>query len=164
MSIASAAPPPIDCANSSLSLSENLVRTECKKIESIIIEAYQSTDSKSSYVTEFDKRTIVIARGENLDIKNISDIHQNFLRQNKLITPPFSDQIDKIESQKKSIHNNWKISMRILTYSNQNRESPGYAIKCATAKRSIKKTHTIFSECFPFEEENRFIQTLDLVN
>lgn len=141
-----------------------LRRTACQKSASVSIETYLSPKSSSPYATVFDQRELAVAYGtDEFAVKaavGATNRRRPRIRESRILQPPRADQVSTIElSQKNQKYGAWTVSTEQVEYGNQGGK-PGFALTCATAIRSTLKATVAISECFPFEEKDRFVNAL----
>lgn len=132
----------------------------------LTIVRYMENESPSSYRTDFDKRTVVVAVGPNpLVVNEVAGVSSRArgmeVRRTLLADPPYKEQIvERHFSREVHHHRNWAIWREEIQYGAQG-HSAGYTIDCATAYKSRRLGATAVSECFSLENWQRFLGTLD---
>lgn len=158
---------PTTCPGSAL-VAEELQRIECSRQQGLTVERYVDQVPSSAYATEFDRRAVTVVHGANAkavrDVAGISSgIRGMSVGHSHLVKPPLEDQIAHRSMTKATQkHLQWTIWTEQIQYGAQG-GAPGYLIDCVTALRSNQHCTTAVAECFPFEERQRFLRTLDAV-
>ena len=149
-------------------VAEGLQQAECSIQWGLTVERYMDSVPLSAYATEFDRRSVTVVHGANA--KAVSDAagvaggsRAMDNGRSRLVKPPIEDQIaHRISAKSTQKYLQWTIWMERIQYRAQG-GSLGYVIDCATALRSNQHCTTAVAECFPLEEQQRFLRTLDAV-
>ena len=155
------------CASLVLSF-ENLTQSECSNQDGLTVFRYLGKTTSSPYATEFDQRSVLVARGLNAKaVRAAAGIDAGpkgmSLNQSRLARPLAEDQIARRSPLKASVrHREWTIMTERVQYAAQGR-APGFVVDCATALRSSQRETTAVAECFPLEERQRFLRTLEAI-
>lgn len=131
------------------------------------VEQYLENKPVSAYATEFDRRELAIAYGNNAaQVKAVAGIDgdiKNSLVEYQFLEPPFMNLISKIFPMKRfRRRGNWVIYTTQIEYGAQG-DGPGFPLSCSKALRSSNKKTIVIAECFALEERERFYQTLDSI-
>lgn len=130
--------------------------------------SFSGPEPTSPYTSDFDRRRVVIAKATStskLKLPGSLGAESRSRRSTgiQLIAPPVEDQIVQREHIKKTVKKRgWKIVTERVTYGAQG-GVPGFAMDCSTATRWQKTFTLAVAECYPLEERQRFIKTLELI-
>lgn len=154
----------VSCENSPALSFESMRRVSCETSNGLILEKYRGDQLESPYATEFDQRKVGLAYGQRLN-SEFSIFSKNSLSLKltppSLITPPLTDQIKSRHIRPGlKVHRNWKIFNEHIEYVAEGGKT-GFVLNCATAIRFFEKKAMVIGECFPLEESNLFILTID---
>lgn len=148
--------------------SEELQQTECSTKNGLTVTRYLGPAPVSVYATEFDRRSVTVANGENAKLVReaaglTSNSHGMSMAQIRLVKPPVEDQIiHRIPAKATQRYLQWTVWTEEIQYGTQG-GAPGFVIDCATALRSNRHGATAVAECFPLEERQRFFHTLKAI-
>lgn len=146
----------------------NLRQTSCNEQDGVETRKYSGSEPTSPYATEFDRRQVVIAKSADTaklqQVVGLKVTGQTLkMPRIQLVTPPFEDQISQRKSMSKpERRNGWVIVTERIQYAAQGGR-PGFVMDCSTAVHRRKKDSAAVAECFPLEERDRFLHTLDSV-
>jgi hypothetical protein len=154
-----------DCATPVL-VTDLLARSECDSQDGITRSRFLGAAPSSPYATEFDRRSVAVARGH--DPKAVSEAAGVILlsrgarlQRTRLTRPPAEDQIARRTAVRAtSKYRQWTVMMERVQYSAQG-GAPGFVVDCATALSSTARETTAVAECFALEDRQRFLRTLD---
>lgn len=152
------------CLGASLT-SENLQISACSSGLGLTRVEYVGSTPPSPYATEFDKRKVVIAQGQDARlVRNAAGIetgpHGASLSRTRLVRPPEEDQLaSRKMSRAGSSFEGWTVWVESIQYAAQG-AMPGFTMDCATALRTEKVAATAVAECFALEERQRFFSIL----
>jgi hypothetical protein len=154
------------CENPTTSTA-GLRTTNCSLERGVSIVRLTGAEPLSPYATEFDKRSVVFATGaDSKAVKSAAGIHEesNVLskREGGLVIPPEFDQIARRSPAKSFKHGQWIVVSERIQYAAQG-GAPGFVVDCATAIRGDKQRTVAVAECFPLEERQRYLRTLESV-
>lgn len=140
--------------------------SECSSRDGVTISTFLGPAALSPYATEFDRRTFVVARGQDaMAVRNVAGLIEvprgTVKTQITLAQPPLQDQITRRDAKRvASSHRQWVVRSESVQYTAQG-GVPGYVVECATAIRSKRLETVAAAECFSLEERKRFLRTLD---
>lgn len=154
-----------ECSTPPLVAINGLKRTGCQNLGSGTVERYLSDKSLSPYASEFDQRDLTVAHGKDLKaVMTAVGIDSRSITSSTgspLLHLPMADKVSRVGLNKRNFrYRSWNVSTERIEYGAQG-GAPGFQITCAVAVRSTKERAVVFTECFPLEEKNRFIRTLD---
>lgn len=147
-----------------------LVEARCDVEGGTSAFSFSGPEPTSPYASEFDQRRVVIAKATSkakLSFSRGFDLDASGRPLSsagpQLISPPHEDQIVQREHLKKGIKKRgWHIATERIGYGVQG-GGGGYVVDCSTATRWHKSYALAVAECYPLEERQRFIKTLDLI-
>lgn len=158
-----------DTSCSALSLTdEKLEQAECTTLNNVILVKYLGPIPDSPYATEFDRRKISLARSnEAQNVKTIAGIADSVrgmtLERSNLIQPPLENHIaNRTLPKTAQKYRNWNIWIEKIQYGAQG-GAQGFAIDCATALNITPQGAIAVAECYPLEEQRRFLRTLNKI-
>lgn len=168
-SCASAQPAPSFCKQMTGTL-DGLALSNCIESNDVVVLKYQQTVPASPYATEFDRRSFFIALSKDSEalferIGMRTSGQTVSLVSTLLAHPPEQDQILHRQVSKTKIEQgDWVVSLEEIQYEAQGQVA-GYMMECGTAIRRQPSTGEIIaaSECFAYEDKERFFQTLSKV-
>lgn len=148
----------------------HVVEVRCDVEGGVSAFSLSGPEPTSPYASEFDRRRVVIAKATSKDkLRFYRDLDSDSGSRPlsfaglRLLSPPAENQIVQRIHLKKSIKKRgWHIATERVSYGAQG-GAAGYVMDCSTATR-WHKTHALtVAECYPLEERQRFVKTLDLV-
>jgi hypothetical protein len=163
---------PIESRSDDASFSlDQLSMTDCTTEAGVLVLKYANIGTDSPYATEFDRRDLSIALSDNRAVllrKIGAKISRRgiSLRTTLLASPPHSSQIkDRRMSPNPARAGKWIIFIEDIQYAAQG-TAPGFPIECGTAVRLNDSgvRAVAVSECFTYENKQRFLSTLTQVN
>jgi hypothetical protein len=149
---------------------DGLDLSNCAIEDGVTVLRYAQAMPASPYATGFDKREIFIASSndEVALIKRIGAATTKrglTLHVTRLASPPELPQIASRQLQKPIQKGDWAIYLEDIRYSVQG-AAPGFAIECGTAvlQSLLNKRFIAASECFAYENKERFLSMLKKIN
>lgn len=144
------------CSGSPSISNSELSQTQCRIIGSVTVETYSTPALLSPYATAFDQRSLTVAYSRDARALKAASGSLPLLR------PPMAEQISKKASMSKASYGRWVISSEMIEYGSPG-GAVGFALSCSTAIRSRPTLTLALAECYPLEQRERFLQTLDSV-
>jgi hypothetical protein len=146
---------------------DGLALSSCSTTDGVLISEYREPVPLSLYATEFDRRRFFVAYSANeealfkrVGLRKIG--REVSLISTQLAEIPARDQLGRRHVLRRKIRRGgWLVYRESLQYFAQGR-AMGYAMECGTAIRRLPSTRVAVaaSECFSYENEDRFFQTL----
>lgn len=142
-------------------MGSELHQSSCEEAGGVLMAVFSSS-AESPYATDLDVRKVVVARSS--DAARLAGIFgfTGFPRQPtyqgmRLLEIPHQDQVETVALEKPYQVDGWQIGQQIIQFSEQG-NAPGFSMVCATAFSAERMLAT--AECFPMEEQERFVRTL----
>lgn len=129
-------------------------QTQCRIVGSVTIETYSTPALLSPYATAFDQRSLTVAYSKDARALKAAS------RSLPLLRPPMAEQISKKEPMSKTSYGHWIISSEMIEYGSP-AGAPGFILSCSTATRSRPTLTLAVAECYPLEQRERFLRTLN---
>lgn len=158
---------PLSCGSPLLE-DRALRQIECVDEKGLVVQRYEESSPPTAYATDLDKRTVAVARSEQVEALMqaagiVSKSRRQALPRTLLLQPPMKDQVHhRAPPRAARKHKQWQLWTEEVQYGAQG-GSPGFVIDCVTAIRTEPKYATAVAECFPLEERTRFLSTLDKI-
>lgn len=151
--------------------SDELALSDCVTEDGVRVLKYGEAAPASPYATAFDRREFFIALSDNFDAlsKRIGATRAGqsiTIKSSQLATPPEVAQIKTRHTPRKPTHEgNWNVFWENIQYAGQGSDM-NFPIECGTALRShpSKQRFIAVSECFAYENKERFLRTLGEIN
>jgi len=145
--------------------SGDLRRVACVEQDDVTIERYSGSPSQSPYATEFDVRSVTVARSASseriFEAAGVTRQSKESLPRTRLAQPPLADQVLRRAALTHSTRfRQWALWTEQVEYGAQGGWQ-GFTMDCVTAiRRRIEQTVAV-AECFPVEERQRFLAMLE---
>ncbi len=163
---------PIVASSADVDLAFNrLAMSDCATESGILVLKYTGIETGSPYATEFDRREVSVALSDNpaLLLRRTGAKRTKrgiFFQTTLLASPPNLAQIKKRRMLPNSVRaGKWRIFTEDIQYAAQG-PARGFQIECETAVQlgdSGEKTVAV-SECFGYENKQRFLSTLTQID
>jgi hypothetical protein len=150
---------------------DDLSLSDCSYVDGVLIVKYQQPSPVSPYATAFDRRRFYVAVSNDADaLFNRVGVKRTrrgiVLTSTLLASPPEASQIKRRQISKTKIkRGGWVVLLEDIQYAAQGQVA-GFPIECGTAIRQQLPTNEIVaaSECFAYEDRERFLRMLGKVN
>lgn len=144
------------CSSTPAISNSELSQTQCRIVGAVTVKTYSASALLSPYATAFDQCSVAVAYSK--DARAL----KSALGDVPLLRAPMADQISKKEPMPKTNYRHWVISSEMIEYGSPG-GAPGFVLSCSTAIRSRPTLTLAVAECYPLEQRERFIHTLDSV-
>ena len=142
------------CSTSAAISNSDLNQTQCRIVGAVTVETYSASALLSPYATAFDQRSLIVAYSKDARALKAAS------RGLPLPLAPMADQISKKQPMPKTNYRHWSISSEMIEYGSPG-GAPGFVLSCSTAIRSRPALTLAVAECYPLEQRERFLKTLN---
>lgn len=146
----------------------HVVEIQCDVAHGRVVFSFSGPEPTSPYASDFDRRRVAIAKATSTRRLKLpggpgAESHSPRSAGFQLLSPPAQEQIVQREEVKKAVKKSgWHIVTERVSYGAQGGRF-GFVMECSTATHWHKTYALAVAECYPLEERQRFVKTLELI-